>query len=457
MSVMLREALADLDRGFALLPVRGKRPATDLIRRTRGRPGWRQLVKRPATASEVHAWLEDDPTTGIGVLTGEVSGVAVFDVDVPALAPAMPTTARVTTQRGEHVYARIDRPVHTRERPWGSVRGEGAYVVAPCTRRAGFTYSWSLTPEDAGIADFAEFESGATATPIRTTCLKGTTCSDREFEGLRALANLECDERAALRLARALGAPEDVALGRSFACVLHRDESPSASLWRYEAAGRVLYHDFHAGKYDGARWLPLARVRALLAGRTQPLSAPELAIWKLRLAAEAELLEPVPFERLLAPSARLERVWQGFLYLVSLRWAITPGRRGHWYTNQEGARGVSVPALFGLGIARSRTTGLRLGKGSAAMFLAPSPSSGARPRRPPEGTGTVAVVGRAQQARGVQFLPKNPPLEPRAYSARRAATSLSHLVPPVTRPALLLFRALRALRRDLSPFDEGRA
>jgi hypothetical protein len=66
-------------------------------------------------------------------------------------------------------------------------------------------------------------------------------------------------------------------------------------------------------------------VRALLAGRTQPLSPPELAIWKLRLAREAELLEPVALERPPAPSGRLEDVWQGFLDLLALRWTVTAG------------------------------------------------------------------------------------------------------------------------------------
>jgi hypothetical protein len=219
---MLREALADLERGFALLPVRpDKTPASSLIRATRGRPGWRQLVKRPTTATEVHDWFTIDEATGIGVLTGEVSGVAILDVDVPALAPELPTTATVTTRRGVHAYARIDRPVPTRELAWGSLRGEGAYVVAPCTRRAdGGTYAWELTPEDAGLADFAAFEIGATAPSIRTTCLKGTTCLDHQLGGVGELANLERDERVALRLARALGVPDDVTLGRSFPCLI---------------------------------------------------------------------------------------------------------------------------------------------------------------------------------------------------------------------------------------------
>ena len=212
MNAVLREALAHLDRGFAPLPVRpDKTPRSDLIRRTRGRRGWGQLVKKPATATEVCDWFELDPTTGIGVLTGEVSNVAVVDIDDPALAPSVPTTATVTTRRGVHAYFRPSGPVRTREFPWGEIRGEGAYVVAPCSRRAdGGAYAWELTPEDAGIADFAAFENSAASPYIRTTCFIRTTCSPRASEGLGALADLERDEPVALRLARALGAPDGV-------------------------------------------------------------------------------------------------------------------------------------------------------------------------------------------------------------------------------------------------------
>lgn len=326
MNAGFREALAHLGRGFAELPVHpDKTPRSDLIRRTRGTPGWGQLRKKPATATELHDWFEMDPTVGVGVLTGEVSNAVVVDVDDARRAPNVPATATVTTQRGFHAYFRPNGHVRTREFPWGEIRGERAYVVAPCSRRAdGGAYAWELTPEDAGFADFAAFENTAITTYIRTTCFKRTTCLGSEFEGLRALADLERDEYVALRLAGALGAPADVAIGESFPCLIHADANPSASLWRYEDDAPVLYRDWHAEKHGGDRWLPLARVRALIAGRTQPLGPPELAIWKLRLAHEAGLLEPVAFERPVAPGRRIEDVWGGFLDLLALRWTVTP-------------------------------------------------------------------------------------------------------------------------------------
>jgi hypothetical protein len=144
-------------------------------------------------------------------------------------------------------------------------------------------------------------------------------------EALGELADLDRDEALALRLACALGVSEGVSLGESFPCLIHPDERPSAALWRCEPGAHVLYHDWHGNRHGLSVWLPLARVRALLAGRTAPLSPPELAVWKLRLANEAGLVEPVGFERPAAPSRRLEDVWQGFLDLVALRWALTLG------------------------------------------------------------------------------------------------------------------------------------
>lgn len=327
MNAVLREALAHLDRGFAPLPVHpNKTPRNDLIRRTRGRGGWGQLRKKPATATEVCDWFELDPTTGVGVLTGEVSNVAVVDIDDLALAPSVPTTATVATRRGVHAYFRPSEPVGTREFAWGEIRGEGAYVVAPCSRRAdGGSYSWSLTPEEGGLADLGTFQNSAASPYIRTTCFLRTTCSPRLPDGLRSLADLERDEPVALRLASAMGAPEGLRVGEAFPCLIHPDSQPSASLWRHERDAHLLYRDFHAGKHASPGWLPLSVVRARIAGRDGPLHAPELAVWKLRLAREAQLLDPLALERPRAPERRFERVWQGFLDLVALRWTIEPG------------------------------------------------------------------------------------------------------------------------------------
>jgi hypothetical protein len=329
-NAMLDEALRHVARGWAVLPVGSdKEPARRLIRATRGSGRWAPLGLRPATADEVAAWFEADPATGIGVLTGEASGLVVVDVDDVNVAPELPATATVSTGRGggaHHAYYRASEPTSTREFAWGEVRGDGAYVVAPCSRHGlGCLYRWQLSPEDVGeLTDFADVELPRPSTPIRSTCLLRSYLSHSGAQGLIRLADLERDELLALRLGTALGLREGLRVGETFECLLHPDDRPSASLWRREPDAHVLYRDWHSGRHGEQRWLSLALVRARLAGREGRLAVPELTVWKLRLAAEAGLLEPVSLDAYEEPAAH-RTVWDGFLDLLALRWTIEPG------------------------------------------------------------------------------------------------------------------------------------
>jgi hypothetical protein len=340
-SELLDEALADVDRGYALLPVdQHKRPARDLIRKTCGHYGWRPLARNPAGEDLVRAWLELDDQVGVGVICGEVSQLGVFDVDDESRAPELPVSAEVITRRGRHVYCSSSEPVKTQRFEWGELRGEGAYVVAPVSRAGGHEYRWRVSPDELALADLPR----ARARPLLTTYLRQQRCRARirstcrldsdlgevatstSLRGSRVrasrLSNLERSEPAALQLAVALGAPESLRLGESFRCLLHPERQPSAALWRAEPGAHVLYHDFHAEP----SWLTFAQVRARLAGRSRPLAPPEAMVWKLRLACEAELLEPFALELDCdRPPEHLQPAWDGFLELLSLRWTIEPG------------------------------------------------------------------------------------------------------------------------------------
>src|SRR5262249_19494137 len=247
--------------------------------------------------------------------------LVVVDVDDPTTAPELPATATVITGRGSgahHAYYRADEPTPSRDFKWGEVRAEGTYAVAPCSPHIrGGEYYWQLSPEEAGgLTSFAAVEIGAAPTYIRSTCLIRSTCPTPGPEGSRALSDLERDEALALRLAAPLGVPDGVEIGDTFPCLLHPDRHPSASLWRREERAHVLYRDWHGSAHDEQRWLSLALVRARLAGREGTLAVPELTVWKLRLAREAGLVDPVVLEldgeR---PARRLVRVYDGFLEL----------------------------------------------------------------------------------------------------------------------------------------------
>lgn len=338
----LDHALAHIARGWATLPVTpGKQPVHRLIRATRGHASWRQLAERPASADEVRDWFELEPGTGIGVITGEPSGgLVVVDVDNQAIAPDLPETASVATTRGSHHYFGASERVATRSFPWGELKADGAYVVAPASRaESGRRYRWELSPEDVEIERFdpvilALGQVGTYVTPkastlraspgTGSTCLRPSSSRACVVESAARLANLERDEQTALRLAAALGAPSGLRLGRTFRCLLHPDRSPSASLWRREEHAHVLYRDWHGR--DSGEWLTLAHVRARLAGRDGALAVPELTVWKLRLAAEAGLLEPADLSLELGDApGELVGVWEGFLRLLALRWTIEPG------------------------------------------------------------------------------------------------------------------------------------
>src|SRR5205085_10855775 len=76
----LEMALCLLACGFALLPLRGEKPAFGLLRKVNGRPKWEALAKNKATAEDVRAWFARDRTINIGVITGEAwGGLVVID------------------------------------------------------------------------------------------------------------------------------------------------------------------------------------------------------------------------------------------------------------------------------------------------------------------------------------------------------------------------------------------
>lgn len=115
-----------LERGWAVLPVVGKRPHPMLAPRG--------VYSATKDRDRVLAWAQ----TPIAVATGPVSNVVVLDVDIPASLAGLPpltATAMVATPRGGlHFYYASDAPIGNsagRLGPGLDVRGDGGYVVAP--------------------------------------------------------------------------------------------------------------------------------------------------------------------------------------------------------------------------------------------------------------------------------------------------------------------------------------
>lgn len=116
---------------------------------------WEPYQKRPATITDIRQWWSKYPDAMIGVITGQVSGLSVIDIDsqggqkaVTDLLPdnfVAPTA--VTPRGGMHIYLKYCPDLRTSSDvlPGVDVRSEGGYVaVPPSLSSSGKKYVWKL-------------------------------------------------------------------------------------------------------------------------------------------------------------------------------------------------------------------------------------------------------------------------------------------------------------------------
>ena len=149
--------------GLSVIPLipKAKRPACK----------WAEFQTRQASEAECATWFARD--RNIGIVTGQVSGLVVLDLDTPqseAWADAhLPPTVTVQTGRGTHRYYRhpggrvpnrAHAPVPTDPTVTVDVRGDGGYVVAPgSTHETGTVYTWRTDPLQ-DVASLPVFDQG---------------------------------------------------------------------------------------------------------------------------------------------------------------------------------------------------------------------------------------------------------------------------------------------------------
>ncbi|MCL6476470.1 MAG: AAA family ATPase [Firmicutes bacterium] len=146
MSTVLDAALAYLNAGFSLLPIRAdgsKKPALS---------AWKELQQRHPTQRELQEWFHTEPV-GLAVVAGSISGnLAVLDFDsedawyafsdaivehhLAAITYPLPCAA--TPSGGRHLYFRTREPLPTtvlardeNGQTLIEIRGEGAYAIVP--------------------------------------------------------------------------------------------------------------------------------------------------------------------------------------------------------------------------------------------------------------------------------------------------------------------------------------
>jgi putative DNA primase/helicase len=146
------EAIGYRQRGLAPIPIkeRSKEPNLKELR---------PYLNRKATREELEAWN----WTGVGIVTGQLSGVLVLDVDGPEGEAELqkyrhPVTPMVRTAGGGlHLYFKhpdYDVKTGIRVAPGLDVKAAGGYVAAPPTIGPnGARYEWIVSPDEAEFAE----------------------------------------------------------------------------------------------------------------------------------------------------------------------------------------------------------------------------------------------------------------------------------------------------------------
>ena len=148
------------NNGFSVIPLmpRGKKPSIN----------WAEYQKRYATDDELRKWFRNGSKNNIGIVTGEISGIDVIDLDSQeavqyAKDHDFSITPSVKTGKGFHCYYKHKDGVRNFQKrddlPGIDLRGDGGYVVAPPSiHSSGTEYQWvdGKGLEDILLGEFPE-------------------------------------------------------------------------------------------------------------------------------------------------------------------------------------------------------------------------------------------------------------------------------------------------------------
>jgi hypothetical protein len=135
-----------VQRGWSVIPLRGD--ASPASPKAPSLPRWKEYQQRRPTYREIAYWFKEQEQRALGIVLGQVSGLVVVDIDVPAgdkeFAERFPDLLDTFTVRSgnrglPHYYFQIPRSLIVAGHSHGGIelRGEGQYVVAPGTSIAG--------------------------------------------------------------------------------------------------------------------------------------------------------------------------------------------------------------------------------------------------------------------------------------------------------------------------------
>ena len=129
---MKDSALALLAQGYSVVPCKPDQRFPTIA--------WAEYQHRHATVSEIERWWEEEPNANIAIVTGEISGVTVVDIDgtegLKAMAQAgviLPPTRIIKSPHGWHAYYSYVHGVPSRAGvyPKVDVKNNGGCVCSP--------------------------------------------------------------------------------------------------------------------------------------------------------------------------------------------------------------------------------------------------------------------------------------------------------------------------------------
>jgi replicative DNA helicase len=113
---------------------------------------WKEFQSRLPTEEEVADWFDQWPYANIGIVTGKISGIVVFDLDSDHAVQyaedegGFPDSPSVRTGKGRHVYASypgFEVRNDVRKELDIDIRADGGYVAAPPSIHGnGSKYTW---------------------------------------------------------------------------------------------------------------------------------------------------------------------------------------------------------------------------------------------------------------------------------------------------------------------------
>jgi hypothetical protein len=335
---MIDQVLLYADLGFSVIPMHYTRSdgKCSCLSPTCGSVGkhpkirWKDFTSRCLKASELKRFWDEDPETNVGIVTGEISGVTVLDIDgqegIRSLADIginlsdLPDTPTVSTGGGGlHLYFRYpeSQTVLTRAGVLKHVdiRSDGGVVVAPPSmHRSGKPYTWvegkgiqSLDPAD---FDFARLAPGITSEEDGNGNGTGGAWFD---EALRGVAQGGRNETAARLAGRYYS------LGMSPAEVLHllhawnATNAPPLDAEEVEKISNSIYKRVRAGVSIGDREEVLSTLSKLigikvLSVRRVTGDTPRIIVeFSLGLCplTTAQLISPKEFQRAVCEATKV--------------------------------------------------------------------------------------------------------------------------------------------------------